>query len=666
MLRINDELGICMRVWNKCMSRLSRMIRRRFVQEVPVLGGALILLCISGLAHPEEIPLRPRMPFLDKPGASDQMISVDLNRVDIRVFIKTISQLTGVNFYVDDKIQGTVTIMSPTKVRLGDVYGVFESVLAAHSYAAVVTGDIVKVIPRSVAARGNLPVRVGSDPSNILQQDQLVTQIIPLQHINAAQVNALIASLVSADGQVTIYSESNTLVISDTSSTIYRMAKILRELDVEKPQENIEYIPLKYASAQQLSMQLEEIVQRGQERASGGVKRTTRDTKDSTVKILADDRTNSLIVMAGPETMDVVNTLVAQMDIESPLEAGYVHVIYLEHAEANEMETSLSVALGRLTATTTRDSTTRFQITADESTNALIVVASPQDYKVVESMVKQLDMIREQVLVEVQIVEAGTNVLKELGIDWASMDEAVAHSVTGFGATSFGIRSELEATGDIEGLSLGLYKRVGATTRIGAILNALETHSGINILSTPSVLTSNHQKATIGVADNVPYVRQSRLTDAGVAQPTAIKTYDFKDVGIELTVTPHVSVGGLVRMEVDFSFSKLIAGTTGLGSETPTTANRKATTVVSIMSNTTVVIGGLMRDDIVKVINKVPLLGDLPLIGGLFRHHRDEIQKTNLLLFITPRVLADEASMLEMTEQMEQSHQEASKALGVK
>jgi len=470
---------------------------------------------------------------------------------------------------------------------------------------------------------------------------------------------------VSVDGEVTIFSVSNILVITDTSSAIYRVARILRELDIEKPQENIKYIQLEYASALQLSTQLTEIIERGQERAAGGAKPPASDMKDGSAKILADDRTNSLIVMATPETMAIVDTLVAQLDIESPLEAAYVHVIYLEHAEANEMETSVSGALGRLTAETNRDSRNSFQITADKSTNSLIVVASPQDYKVVESIVKQLDVVREQVLVEFQIVEASTNVLKELGIDWASLDEAVAHSVTGFGATNLGPRAELEATGDIEGLSLGLYKKVGNTTRIGAILKALETHSGINILSTPSVLTSNHQEATIGVADNVPYVSLSRVTDAGAAQNEAIRTYDFKDVGIEMTVTPHVSVGGLVRMEVDFSFSKLIAGTTGLGSETPTTANRKATTVISIMSNTTVVIGGLMRDDIEKVITKVPLLGDLPIIGGLFRHQKDVLQKTNLLLFITPRVLTDKASLLEMTEQMEQTHQEASKALGM-
>jgi len=150
-----------MRVCNNCIRCPSHVIRGCLSLGVPVLASALIIFCNLGFAYSEEIPLRPRLPFLEKPGEADKMVSIDLNRVDIRIFIKTISQLTGVNFYVDDKIQGTVTIMSPTEVRLGDVYTILESVLAAHSYAAVVSGDIVKVIPRSMAAKGNLPVRVG-------------------------------------------------------------------------------------------------------------------------------------------------------------------------------------------------------------------------------------------------------------------------------------------------------------------------------------------------------------------------------------------------------------------------------------------------------------------------------------------------------------------------
>ena len=266
-----------MRVWNDSVNCLLRMLRGHFSLSVPALVWLVSFFLCAGIAYPQENLLRPRMPFLEKPGAADQMVSVDLNRVDLRVFIKTISQLTGINFYVDDKIQGTVTLMSPTEVRLGDVYGIFESVLDSHGYAAIVSGDIVKIIPRTIAAKGNLPVRVGADPALILQQDQLVTQVIPLRHINVTQVSAVVTSLISAGGQVTVYPETNAVIITDSSSAIHRVARILEELDIEKPQENVKYIRLKFASAQELSTQLTEIIQRGQERATGGVKRSAPD-----------------------------------------------------------------------------------------------------------------------------------------------------------------------------------------------------------------------------------------------------------------------------------------------------------------------------------------------------------------------------------------------------
>ncbi|MFC1604205.1 type II secretion system protein GspD, partial [Planctomycetota bacterium] len=179
-------------------------------------------------------------------------------------------------------------------------------------------------------------------------------------------------------------------------------------------------------------------------------------------------------------------------------------------------------------------------------------------------------------------------------------------------------------------------------------------HSGVNILSTPHILTSNHQEAKITIGENVPYVKQSRVTEFDPATPTAIQTFDFKDVGIELSVTPHISQGGFVRLEIDASFTKLVEGTTVVSEATPTTAQRKVNTTISVISGTTVVIGGLMRDDKEKVVKKIPLLGDLPLIGGLFRVERERSLKTNLLLFITPHVLADREDLVEMTRLKQQ------------
>ncbi len=601
------------------------------------------------------------MPFLLEPGAANRLISLDFNQVDIRIFIKTIGQLTGINFLVDDKISGTVTLISPSKIRLGEVYSVFESVLQTKGFAAIPAGSLVKIMPRADGGRSNLPIRVGCDPAEIPVDDGLVTQIMPLKHADVAQVSTIVTALVSTGGQVTAFAETNTIIITDTSSAIHRAAKIVRELDVEGPQDNVEVVRLKYASAGKICEQVTQILQRGQ--AQSRLRRPATPAPQeasSPMKILPDERTNSVIVVAGPSDADMARGIIARLDIERPLEAENVHVIYLEHAQAKEIEKAISAAVGKITVPAGPETTQPLQITSDESTNSLIVMCSPQDYRLIAEMVKKLDIVREQVLVEFQIIEASDNVLKQLGFDWATLDEAVADSVRGFGFTNLGPRVEA-ASGDLQGVGIGLWKDVDGTPQIAAILQALEKNSSVNILSTPHILTSNHQEATITVADNVPYVSQSRVTEFDPATPTAIQTFDFKDVGIILKVRPHVSGTGLVRMEIEATFSKLIEGMTGLGAETPTTAKREAKTIISIMSGSTVVIGGLMRDDKEKVEKKVPLLGDLPLVGVLFKSTQSRLQKTNLLLFITPHVLADRDSLTEMTERKkrEQGNNEA-------
>ncbi len=591
------------------------------------------------------------MPALLKPGMADKLISLDFDQVDIKIFIKTIGELTGVNFLIDDNIRGTVTLISPTKIRIGEVYEVFESVLQVKSYAAVPAGKIVKIIPRAEASKSNILIRVGSNPALIPQNDSIVTQIIPIRFANIADISSSLTPLVSTGGNLTTYLQTNSILLTDTSSNIHRMAKLIQELDTEGAKENITLISLKYGSAHTISEQIKQIMQQSTVAAGSRIARAAPRGASAILKILPDERTNSLIVVANLDDTEIIRDLITKLDVERPIEAGNIHVIYLDHAEAVDLEKSLSAVLGQLLTGSKIESREPLQVTADENTNSLIIVASSQYYKIIEDIIKKLDVVREQVLVEFQIIEASEDVLKEIGIDWATLDEAVADSVRGFALTNLGPRVEA-ASGNLEGLSIGVHKEVGGQAAIGAVLKALEKHSGINILSTPHVLTSNHQEATITVVDNVPYVRDSRVTELDPATPTKIQTFDFKDVGIILIVTPHISPGDLVRLEVDASFSKLVpSATTGVvGGDTPTTSLREVKTVISIPSGTTVVIGGLIRDDKETTVKKVPLLGDLPLIGGLFRVDRDRVQKTNLLLFITPRVLKTQEALEQITE----------------
>jgi len=624
-----------------------------------IVRNILLLICIFCMnfavstASGGEQPFSEtvNLPVLDKPGMADELIYVNFDQVDIRVMLKTIGDITGINFVVDDRIKGPVTVMSPTKIRLGEIYQVLESILDVKGYAAVPagTGDLVKIIPREEAVRRNLLVRVGSDPSEIPQNDSIVTQVISLKYADATEVSEIVKPLLTTGLHMTTYSRTNSIFVTDTSSNIHHIAKIIRNLDVPGSKEQITTIPLTYASAQVLSDQIIQIMDAGGVPSQTGRTRITPAIKTD-IKVLPDVRTNSLIAVANPQDTEMIKTLAQQLDTQRPRGTNNVHVVYLVNASATETAESLTGALANLRTTGAIEGTQQVQVTADEGTNALIIAASAQDYEVIAEIIEKLDIVREQVLVEMLIMEVSEDGLNEFGIDWATMDESVENSVRYFGATNFGPRLDF-LSGDLEGLAVGAWKGGGSEVRIGAILHALEKKSGVNILSTPHITTSNHTTAKIIVGENRAFVTQSRITETtDLITPTVIKTFEYKDVGISLEITPHISQGGLVRLEIDSEFSKLIEDVTSPSTDTPTTAQRQAQTVVSMNSGSTIVIGGLIRDDKTNIVKKIPLVGDLPLVGGLFRFQKERLQKTNLLMFITPYVVSSKEDMERITE----------------
>ena len=594
------------------------------------------------------------LPKLDEPGMADELIYVNFDQVDIRVMLKTIGDITGINFIVDDSIRGTVTVMSPTKIRLGEIYEFLESILEVEGYAAVPagTGDLVKIVPRAEAVKRNLQVRIGSNPAEIPKSDSIVTQIIPLSYADAAEVSQIIQPLLATGSPMATYHKTNSIVITDTCSNIHHIAKIIHNLDVPGSQEQVTVIGLRYASAQVLSEQMTRIMEKSKVVSSQPGRSRTMPKIETGIKILPDLRTNSIIVVANAQDTETIERLAEQLDIQRPRGTNNVHVVYLKNAPAVETAQSLTGALANMRIAGALEATQNVQVTADEGTNALIITASAQDFEVIAEIIEKLDIVREQVLVEMLIVEVSEDSLYEIGVDWAMLDQAVAGSVRAFGATNFGLGSGF-VSGDLEGLSVGAWKKDGSDLTIGPILHALEKISGVNILSTPHITTSNHQTARIIVGENRPFVMQSRITETDPSTPTVIKTFEYKDVGITLEITPHISQGGLVRLEIDSQFTKLV-GTVTTVSDTPTTAKREAQTVVSMNSGSTIVIGGLIRDDKVTVEKKVPFIADIPLIGGLFRYQTDQLQKTNLLIFITPYVLSTQEDLKQITEKKKQ------------
>lgn len=603
-------------------------------------------------AQPPDIVRAPaaNMPLL-KPGMANEMVSINFDNVEVRTVLKTVGEITGINFIPHESVTGTVTVMSPTPIRLGDIYAFLQSILDVHGYATIEMDNAVKVVPKAEAAKNHLQVRIGADPADIPRTDVIVTQIVPLKYADAAEMTQIIEPILSTGAQITTYPRTNSLMITDTSANIHHVAQVLQQLDIEGSKEKVLLVPLQHASAQVTSEQLTRILDRNRAAGAGAGRASGPQPPGNGPRVLPDERTNALIVIANEQDVQTVTRLVEQIDVERPAGMNNVNVIYLKNADANEVARSIEKSMADMKLTGAAQGVQSVRITADPSTNALVVAATPQDFKVISEITEKLDIVREQVLVEMQILEVTEESLREIGVDWATLDEAVTDSVRGFGITNLGPRVNF-LSGRAEGLAVGAWQLGSAgDLKIGAILQALERVSGVNILSTPHVLTSNHRKAKIIVGENRPFVTASRITETtDPVTPTVIKSFEYKDVGITLEVTPHVSQGGLIRLELNSEFTKLIEDITVSSPDTPTTAKRTAQTVVTMGSGATVVIGGLIRDDKVKTVKKVPLIGDLPLVGPLFQSQRDHVQKTNLLLFITPHVMSDQQDLQEMTE----------------
>lgn len=575
-----------------------------------------------------------------------QTISLNFDQVDIRAVIKTIGELTGTNFVIDQKVSGNVTVVSPTSVPLSQAYRLLESILEVHGFAAIPTGNLVKIVPKSEAVKHRLPVRLGCDPNQIPMDDSLVTQIMPLRYARAWDVAQVVQALVSGDGKVVGYNKNNCLLVTDTSAKIHYIATVVSQLDVPEAADQARVFQLRYAQPQTLAELISKVMQRQQGQSSRGL------SIEPELRILPDPRTNSIAVIGPPAELEVVSELVQRFDVPRPEGMEQLHVVYLKNATAKEVAQSLTAALSNLRITANEGKSV--QVTADESTNSLIISANSQDLQAILKIVEMLDVVQEQILVEMLIVEVSQESLQSLGVDWATMDEPVGSGVRGFAATNLGPRVEF-LSGDLEGLAVGLWRKGSSGVNIGSIVQALAKKSGVNILSTPHITTTNHHKARIIVGENRPFVENSRITETtDPVNPTVIKTYVYKDVGITLDITPHVSKAGMVRLEIDSEFTKLITDVTNPSIDTPTTAKRQAQTAVSMQSGSTMVIGGLIRDDKVTLDKRVPLLGDLPVFGTLFKYKSDKVQKTNLLIFIRPFVMETPEQMESMTSQKRQ------------
>ncbi len=583
-----------------------------------------------------------------------EFISLDFNQVDINLVIKFISELTGTNFIVDPKVKGQVTIICPSKIPVEAAYAVFKSILEMHGFSLVQAGEMVKIIRSVEAKQKAVRTEVGKEIERVSPEDIIVTQLIPLEYADANQVKAILAPLVSKASNMVSHLPTNTLILTETSSNIQRLLKIVKEIDVQGVRIEREVIPLKFAFARALVSTLTSTLERRQR---------GKKVPEKVLKVIPEERTNCLIVVASAEDMKDIKELIEKLDKETPTALSRVNVYYLENADSGDLAkvlANLAKQPARREPKKGGPAEIKPSIVSDKATNALIITASPEDHAMFRSIIEKLDIMRKQVLVEMLIAEVSMDITQELGVELASGEnllEPADGKVRGFGGTTFtGALASLAAGQPIagSGLTLGIIKgKTGEYRNTAGIIQAYRKDEDFNILATPHLLTLDNEEATIKIGETVPYVKQSREVgvEAG-ALPSFVHTWDYKDVGIDLKITPQISQKRFVRLELEGKITELKGPLT----DHPRTIHRETKTVVSVEDGSTVVIGGLTRDDKSKTVHKVPLLGDIPVLRWLFRRTAETIVKKNLLIFITPHVIdsVEEAQEITREKSLEQ------------
>ena len=586
--------------------------------------------------------------------APEDKVSLNFVNADIEEVIKAVSHITGRNFVVDPRVKGTINIISSTPVAAPLAYDILLSTLRMQGFAAVEAGGVTKILPEADA---KLYVSGINDKRS--SGEKLITRVFVLKYESAAQLVPVLRPLIAPNNIVVAYPASNTLVVTDYASNLRRIEQIVNAID--QPSKGIPVIiPIKHASAIELAQTINRLLQEGTAAGAGSTDGSQRFV------LLADARTNSLLLRTeNKEKLDRVRDLAEKLDTETGT-LGNMHVVYLKNAEAVKLAQTLRAVLSGDTsaaasaspaspaAATGVSGAASFtavsgsssgpsgggMIQADAATNALIITAPSNIYNNMRAVIDLLDVRRAQVYVEALIAEVTVNKAAEMGIQWQGMTGPNSAGDAALGGTNFNsgntniinIGASIAAgTPSIgTGLNIGLVK--GGS--IGMLARAMETDSNTNILSTPNLMMLDNEEAKITVGENVPFITGSQM--GTTANPNPFQTIERKDVGLTLKIKPQISEGGTVRLIISQEVSSVQDLTNPAG---VITNKRALDTTVLVDDGQILALGGLIQDQVSKGEYKVPLLGDIPILGWLFRYDTRSKNKTNLMIFIRTTIL---------------------------
>jgi len=583
-------------------------------------------------------------------------VTLNLKDADINALVTSISEITGKNFIVDPRVKGRVSLISAKPMDEDEIYDVFLALLAVHGYAAIPGDKVIKIVPAAGAKQENIPT---VDRGSAIEEDQAVTRVIELQNVSAAQLVPILRPLIPPQGHLAAYTPTNVLVVSDTAGNVERIATIVARVDLASSEE-VEIVPLRHASATDVVRVVNTLEQgKGQSAtAQGGTAGATPP------RLAADERTNSVLLSGDTEGRLRLRTLITHLD--TPIEGGGdTQVIYLRYAKAvdlvpvlqgvsqnldEEGKTTLQGQPGQSQTSITSQGQGRsdVNIQADEATNALVVTAPPAVIRSLRSVIAQLDVRRAQVLVEAAIAEVSAEKTAELGVQWV-VDGSQGGSLVGFtnftlGQSLAGIAStaaaiaegQVPGAGDIfPGLTLGVGD-FNSSNRFAAIISALARDGDTNVLSTPTLVTLDNEEAEIVVGENRAFVTGSFTTSADGAN-NPFQTIERRDVGLTLRIKPQINEGNAVQLAISQDVEDVIADTP----QGPTTTKRSIKTNVLVEDGQILVLGGLMDDSLNENVQKVPGLGDIPVVGNLFRYRKTVKEKRNLMIFLHPVILRD-------------------------
>lgn len=580
-----------------------------------------------------------------------QEFTVNLKDTDIQEFIEFVADVTGTTIVIDPAVKGKVKVVSSKPVSRAELYDLFLSILDVHGYTAVRSGEVVRVIPNKNARSAPVDVISGTSVIN----DEYVTQVIRLENVSAAKLIPVLRPLVPQQAHMAAYAPSNAIIISDVRANIDRIAKIIDRMDQSAVKET-EIVKLRYGVASDVVEMLKTLEK---SRAGEGA-----DANDE-ASLVADKRTNSVIVTADEVSIERIKGLIDYLDI--PLEqSGNVKVMYLEYADATEVAEVLTRVMQNLSrlddessGRTRAANAAKATIEADEGTNSLIITADTDEMAALEAVIARLDIRRAQVLVEAIIVEIDVTEGRELGLQWLFANDsglygsnisparqgsnsAIAQAILPEDAasTEIGVRDLAAALSQVPGTTFG-WGVVDQNLTMTTILNTLEKQGNTNILSTPSLLTLDNEEAFITVGQQVPFVTGS-YTNTGAANGVAnpFQTIQRENVGVTLQVTPQINEGDSVVMDIVQEVSSI--SQQALSASDVITNERKIETKVLAKDGDIVVLGGLVKDDIQDSQQGVPLLSGIPVLGRLFRNDVVNVTKSNLLVFIRSTIIRDD------------------------